>query len=201
MRRLSGTDIPDAPSGFRALSREAAMRLNVVTRYTYTLETIIQAGKKNLSVRSVPIHSRPTRPSRLFPNVWTYVKRSAATMVRIWAMYEPLKTFAFFAMFFLLIGAALVGRFFYFYLVIGEKGARHIQSLIIALIFSMIGAVLFAVALLADLTANNRRLIEDNLYRTKKLQYLLSAQAAKNGEPPHSLLTNLWNPTQSLNAP
>ena len=194
MRRLSGTNIPDAPSGFRALSREAAMRLNVVTRYTYTLETIIQAGKKNLSVRSVPIQSRPTRPSRLFPNVWSYVKRSAATMVRIWAMYEPLKTFSFFAMFFLAIGAALVGRFFYFYLAIGEKGTRHIQSLIIALIFSMIGAVLFAVALLADLTANNRRLIEDNLYRTKKLQFLLTAQATKNGEPPDSLLTNLVAP-------
>jgi glycosyltransferase involved in cell wall biosynthesis len=194
MRRLSGTDIPDAPSGFRALSREAAMRLNVVTRYTYTLETIIQAGKKNLSVRSVPIQSRPTRPSRLFPNVWSYVKRSAATMVRIWAMYEPLKTFSFIAMFFMLIGAALVGRFLYFYFVFGEKGARHIQSLIIALIFAMIGAVLFAVALLADLTANNRRLIEDNLYRTKKLQYLLTAQATKNGEPPHSLLTNLVAP-------
>ncbi|MHB8645866.1 MAG: glycosyltransferase family 2 protein [Thermomicrobiales bacterium] len=194
MRRLSGTDIPDAPSGFRALSREAAMRLNVVTRYTYTLETIIQAGKKNLSVRSVPIASRPTRPSRLFPNVWSYVKRSAATMVRIWAMYEPLKTFALFATLFLLVGVALVGRFFYFYLVIGEKGTRHIQSLIIALIFSMIGAVLFAVALLADLTANNRRLIEDNLYRTKKLQYMLSAQAARNGESPQHLLTNLVKP-------
>jgi glycosyltransferase involved in cell wall biosynthesis len=194
MRRLSGTNIPDAPSGFRALSREAAMRLNVVTRYTYTLETIIQAGKKNLSVRSVPIQSRPTRPSRLFPNVWSYVKRSAATMVRIWAMYEPLKTFTMFATIFLVIAAALVGRFLYFYLVIGEKGARHLQSLIIALIFAMIGAVLFAVALLADLTANNRRLIEDNLYRTKKLQYLLTAQAAKNGEPPHSLLTNLVAP-------
>ncbi len=200
MRRLSGTDIPDAPSGFRALSREAAMRLNVVTRYTYTLETIIQAGKKNLSVRSVPISSRPTRPSRLFPSVWSYVKRSAATMVRIWAMYEPLKTFALFAAMFLIIGAALVGRFFYFYLVIGEKGARHLQSLIIALIFSMIGAVLFAVGLLADLTANNRRLIEDNLYRTKKLQYLLSVQVARDGEAPHSLLTNLVEPDTFIGA-
>jgi len=115
-------------------------------------------------------------------------------MVRIWAMYEPLKTFALFATLFLLIGVALVGRFFYFYLVIGEKGARHIQSLIIALIFSMIGAVLFAVGLLADLTANNRRLIEDNLYRTKKLQYMLSAQAAQNGASPRTLLTSLVEP-------
>ncbi|MDQ6907997.1 MAG: glycosyltransferase family 2 protein [Chloroflexota bacterium] len=194
MRRLSGTSIPDAPSGFRALSREAAMRLNVVTRYTYTLETIIQAGKKNLSVRSVPISTRPTRPSRLFPSVWSYVKRSAATMVRIWAMYEPLKTFSFFASLFLIIGMALVGRFFFFYIFIGEKGPRHIQSLIIALIFAMIGAVIFAVALLADLIANNRRLIEDNLYRTKKLQYMLTAQAARNGESPHSLLANLVEP-------
>ena len=174
MRKLSGTRIPDAPSGFRAMTREAAMRLNVVTRYTYTLETIIQAGKKNLSVMSVPIRSRATRPSRLFPNLWSYIKRSAATMLRIWAMYEPLKTFALFASVFLIIGAILVGRFFYFYLVIGEKGARHLQSLIIALIFSMIGAVLFAVGLLADLTANNRRLIEEDLYRTKQLQYTLS---------------------------
>ncbi len=193
MRRLSGTDIPDAPSGFRALSRDAAMRLNIVTRYTYTLETIIQAGKKNLSVMSVPIQSRPTRPSRLFPNIWAYVKRSAATMLRIWAMYEPLKTFAFLAGFFFVIAAILIGRFFVFYLVLGEKGPRHIQSLIIALIFAMIGAVLFAVGLLADLTANNRRLIEDDLYRTKQVQYLLLAQAKKNGETA-TLLANLMEP-------
>jgi len=194
MRRMSGTSIPDAPSGFRALSRDAAMRLNVVTRYTYTLETLIQAGKKNISVTSVPISSRVTRPSRLFPSVWSYIKRSAATMLRIWAMYEPLKTFAIFATMFLLIGAALVGRFLYFYLILGEKGPRHIQSLIIALIFSMIGAVLFAVALLADLISNNRRLLEDNLYRTKKMQYMLSAQAQRNGEPTQNLLSNLVDP-------
>lgn len=194
MRRLSGTAIPDAPSGFRALSREAAMRLNVVTRYTYTLETIIQAGKKNLNVRSVPIRSRPTRPSRLFPNIWAYVKRSAATMLRIWAMYEPLKTFAVFATLFMLVAGALIGRFLFYYFVAGEKGARHIQSLIIALIFALIGAVLFAVALMADLIANNRRLIEDNLYRTKKIQYFLSARMRREGQPPTTMLENLTEP-------
>jgi glycosyltransferase involved in cell wall biosynthesis len=194
MRRLSGTTIPDAPSGFRALSREAAMRLNVVTRYTYTLETIIQAGKKNLSVRSVPIRSRPTRPSRLFPNIWTYVKRSAATMLRIWAMYEPLKTFTLFASLFLFIAAVLIGRFFLYYFALGEKGPRHIQSLIIALIFAMIGAMLFAVALLADLIANNRRLVEENLYRTKKIQYFLSAQIQQQGHPPTTLMERLTEP-------
>jgi glycosyltransferase involved in cell wall biosynthesis len=194
MRKLSGTRIPDAPSGFRALSREAAMRLNVVTRYTYTLETIIQAGKKNLSVRSVPIRTRPTRPSRLFPNIWTYVKRSAATMLRIWAMYEPLKTFAVFASLFLFIATMLIGRFLFYYFALGEKGPRHIQSLIIALIFAMIGAVLFAVALLADLIANNRRLVEENLYRTKKVQYFLSVQIQQQGRPATTLMERLTEP-------
>lgn len=178
MRKFSGTDIPDAPSGFRAFSREAALHLNLVTRHSYTLETIIQAGKKNISMKSVPITAYATpRPSRLFPNIWTYIKRQGATMLRIWAMYEPLKTFAFFASFFLLAGFLLVARFgWYYFFVIGHKGARHIQSLIIALILIMIGAVLGAVALMADLIANNRRLIEDNLYRTKKIQYSVAAR-------------------------
>ncbi len=171
MRKFSGTNIPDAPSGFRAISRDAALRLNVVTKYTYTLETLIQAGKKNIVLGSVPITSNKTRPSRLFPNIWSYIKKSAATMLRIWAMYEPLKTFAFFASFFFIAGLALIGRFGYFYVVVGHKGERHIQSLIIALILVMIGAVLSAVALMADLIANNRRLIENNLYRTKKIEY------------------------------
>ncbi len=176
MRNLSGTDVPDAPSGFRAFSREAAMRLNVITGYTYTLETLIQAGKKNISIRSVPITTnRVTRPSRLFTSVFSYVKRSAATMVRIWAMYEPLKTFSYAAGVFFLLAFVLFGRFAFLYFGRGEVGPRHIQSLIVGMIFVMIGSVIAAVALLSDSIAANRRLIEENLRRTKQLQSQIAA--------------------------
>ena len=177
MQKLSGVKVPiDAPCGFRAFSREAAMRLNVLTGYTYTLETLIQAGKKNLNVMSVPITTnRVERPSRLFKSIGSYVKRSAATMLRIWALYEPLKTFSYFAAIFLAFGLALIGRFGVLYFAAGEKGPRHVQSLIIAMIFLMIGAVIAAVALLSDSIATNRRLLEEQLRRTKELQFQIGA--------------------------
>ena len=177
MQKLSGVKVPiDAPCGFRAFSREAAMRLNVLTGYTYTLETLIQAGKKNLNVMSVPITTnRVERPSRLFKSIGSYVKRSAATMLRIWALYEPLKTFSYFAAIFLAFGLALIGRFGVLYFAAGEKGPRHVQSLIIAMIFLMIGAVNAAVALLSDSIATNRRLLEEQLRRTKELQFQIGA--------------------------
>jgi glycosyltransferase involved in cell wall biosynthesis len=170
VRRLSGTEIPDATSGFRAFSREAAMRINIISRFTYTLETVIQAGKKNLALAHVPVATNPQlRPSRLFTSIGAYIKRSVATMVRIYTLYEPFKTF-------LTVGAAIFGlglllgiRFCYFYFT--RNGAGHIQSLILAAVLMIVGFQVAMIGLLSDLLAANRRLIEEALYRVKKMEY------------------------------
>ncbi len=170
VRRLSGTDIPDVTSGFRAMSREAAMRLNILSRFTYTLETVIQAGKKNMAVTHVPVRTNAqTRPSRLFSNIGSYLKRSVTTMIRIYALYEPLKIF-------LSIGGAVFGlgfllglRFLWYYFT--GSGTGHIQSLILAAVLMIVGFQVAMIGLLSDLIASNRRLIEDMLYRMKKLEF------------------------------
>lgn len=172
VRQASGTSVPDATSGFRAYSREAALRLNLFTRYTYTLETIIQAGKKGLRVAHVPIQTNPRlRPSRLIENEWDYVKRSAATIMRIYAVYEPLKTFGLLSLPFLLAGAVLIGRFLFFYFSGPLEGvARYIQSLLIGGVALIIGFLIFLFGILADLVSANRLLLEETLYRLKRLE-------------------------------
>jgi glycosyltransferase involved in cell wall biosynthesis len=165
VRAVSGTDVEDAPSGFRAVSREAAMRLHVFNQYTYTLETIIQAGRKNMVVLSVPIGvNADLRPSRLVKSIPSYIKRSVFTMVRINAVYRPFR-------FFLRIGAtvfglgALVGiRFLFLYF--GGDGEGHVQSLILAAILLGIGFQTMLTAFLADLLGVNRTLLEEIEYRT-----------------------------------
>lgn len=172
VRQASGTAVPDATSGFRAYSREAALRLNLFTRYTYTLETIIQAGKKGLRVAHVPIRTNPRlRPSRLIRNEWDYVKRSAATIIRIYAVYEPLRTFGLISLPFLVSGAVLIGRFLFLYLSGPLEGvARYIQSLLIGGVALIIGFLIFLFGILADLVGANRQLIEETLYRLKRLE-------------------------------
>ncbi len=169
VRVASGTAVPDAPSGFRAYSREAALRLHVLTDYTYTLETIIQAGKKGLRVASVPVEVNPVaRQSRLIKNNWSYVKRSAATILRLYTFYEPLRTFFYLSLPFFVAGLSLLGRFAYFYL-IGDRGtARYIQSVFIGGTAVVIGVLIATLGLLADLSATNRRLMEELLYRLRK---------------------------------
>lgn len=170
VRKGSGTTVPDAPSGFRAFSREAAMKLNVITRYTYTLETIIQAGKKNITVAHIPIETNPElRESRLIRGVWDYVKKSAATIVRMYAMYEPLKIFFYLGGVITLVGLLGVTRFLYFFF-FQPPAMGHIQSLVLSGVLLIIGFQVFLIGLLADLIAANRRLIEDVLYRVKKLE-------------------------------
>lgn len=170
VRLASGTDVPDATSGFRAYSREAALRLNLFTRYTYTLETIIQAGKKGLRLAHVPIQTNPqTRPSRLLRSNWDYIKRSAATIVRLYAVYEPLKTFAWLSLPFLLVGTALVGRFLFFYLTDQAGIGRYVQSVVLGGTALSVGFFIFLFGVLADLVAANRVLLEDVLYRVKRL--------------------------------
>lgn len=169
VRQLSGTRIPDATSGFRAFSREAALRMNVVSDFTYTLETIIQAGKKQLLVTHVPIDVNPeTRPSRLFPGIPSYLLRSSATLVRIYALYEPLRVFTIIGLA-LLSGGAVIGfRFLLHYL--SDGGDGHIQSLILAAVLALAGFQTIMVGLLADLIGSSRRILEDALLRVRRLE-------------------------------
>jgi glycosyltransferase involved in cell wall biosynthesis len=167
VRRASKTDIPDATSGFRAMSREAAMRLNVFNDYTYTLESIIQAGQKNMAIVSVPVRvNEDLRPSRLVKSIPSYVKKSVVTIVRIFVVYRPFRFFT--AIGALLFSAGLIIglRFLYYYF--RDGGAGHVQSLILASILLGIGFQTMLVAFLADLLAVNRGLMEDLQYRLRK---------------------------------
>ncbi|MDB5099247.1 MAG: hypothetical protein JWM80_3668 [Cyanobacteria bacterium RYN_339] len=178
VRQAAGTDLPDATSGFRAFNREAALSLVVVSDFTYTLETIIQAGSKNLRLAHLPVATNPeTRPSRLFSRTSQYVLRSAATIIRIYAMYQPLRLFVTLGL--LLAGAGLaVGlRFMWFYVTTG--GGGHVQSLILAAVLSIVGFQVIMMGLVADLIAGNRRISEDVLYRVKQLELGLAVPVAR----------------------
>ena len=169
VRRLSGTRVPDTVSGFRAFSREAAMQINVISSYSYTVETIIQAGNKRLAITSVSVRTNPkTRESRLVKSIPRFMMLQMSTMVRMYAMFRPLRTF--FMIGAVLIGAAMIPsvRFLYFYLL--GKGGGHIQSLILATILFITGFQVLIVGLLGDVISSNRKLIEDVLLRVKKIE-------------------------------
>lgn len=167
VRVASKTDIPDAPSGFRAFSREAALRVNVINEYTYTLETIIQAGHSKMAITSVSIKTNPeTRKSRLFKSMWSYMVRSASVITRSFLMYKPLKFFATIGTILLLIGAIVVVRFLVFFFM--GVGDGHIQSLVIAAMMVMAGIQILVAGLQADLIAANRKILEDIQYRERK---------------------------------
>lgn len=169
VRVASGTDIPDAPSGFRAYSREAALRLNVVNEYTYTLETIIQAGHDKLAMASVPIRTNgETRPSRLFSSMWRYMKRSTTVIIRSFLMYKPLRFFSILGSLMLLFGILLGARFLYFFLT--GSGGGHTQSLILAAVLMLAGFQSIVVGLLGDVIAANRKILQDVQYRVRKLE-------------------------------
>jgi hypothetical protein len=169
VRKVSGTDVPDATSGFRALTREAALRINIVSEFTYTLESIIQAGKKKLAVTHLPIAARETRPSRLFASTWEYVKRSGATILRIYAMYEPFKVFVLLGSALILGGVALGIRYAYFHWWLGQL-TGHLQSAILGVLLLILGFQTLQWGIMADLIASNRKLIEDLLYRVRKME-------------------------------
>jgi glycosyltransferase involved in cell wall biosynthesis len=169
VRQLSGTKVPDATSGFRALSRTAALKMNVLSDFTYTLETIIQAGKKQIAIAHVPVGANPTpRPSRLFSGPSHYLRRSATTLVRIYALYEPFKVFSILGGSLVLIAGALVLRWVYDYFT--EGGAGHIQSLILAGALTVIGFLTIMSGMLADLIGRNRQLSEEILLRVRRLE-------------------------------
>lgn len=160
VRLASGTRVPDAPSGFRAFHRDAALRLYVFGNYTYTLETIIQAGRKSIPIASVPVGVNPaTRPSRLVKSIPSYIYRSVINMGRIFVLYKPLRFFFLIGSLFLLPGALIGLRFLYAY--VNNEGAGHVQSLILAAILILAAMIIFAAGVLSDLTAANRILLEE----------------------------------------
>lgn len=170
VRKASNTNIPDAPSGFRAFSREAAMRINVVNDYTYTLETIVQAGREKIAITSVPIRTNEElRPSRLFNSIWGYVKKSMLTIIRAYMMYKPLKCFTFLSVPPVLVGL-LIGFRFLYYMSIGQAGG-HVQSLILACTLILMGFVGVMIGLVGDVMAANRKILEDTQYHVRKAEY------------------------------
>lgn len=167
VRGASKTDIPDAPSGFRAISRNAAQRLMVFNDYTYTLETIIQAGQKNMAITSVPIRvNEDLRPSRLVKSVPSYINRSISTIIRIFVIYRPFQFFGAIGVSLFLIGLLLGSRFLFYYF--SGNGEGHIQSVVLSGVFLGIGFQTILVAFLADLMAANRKLLEDVRYFQNK---------------------------------
>jgi len=174
VRVLSGTNVPDATSGFRAFSARAALKLNVLSDFTYTLETIIQAGKKQIPIAHVRVDAKEVeRPSRLFSSLSHYVRRSIATIVRTFALYEPLKFFGGIGVVLVSVGLLIGLRFVWYYVL--EGGAGHIQSLILSAILIIVGFQTLQIALVADLIGSSRRLVEDTLLRVRKLELELGS--------------------------
>jgi glycosyltransferase involved in cell wall biosynthesis len=171
VRTLSGLKVADATSGFRAYNREAALRLVVLSSFTYTLETLIQAGYKGLTVKQVPVRvNPPTRPSRLFRAIPQYLERSLNTITRAYLLFRPLRILGTVGAIISAAGLFLLGRFLYFYFTLpGPTG--HVQSLVVGGVLILLGFQVVIIALLSDLIAANRRLLEDVLYRIKSSQY------------------------------
>jgi len=167
MRLISSTKIADAPSGFRAFSKEAALQLNVFDNYTYTLETIIQAKAKGFNIISVPIRvNGELRKSKLISNIFDYIRRSIFTMIRMFVVYRPFRFFAIIGACFLFAGFLLSARFLYFYF--NHQGSGHIQSVILAAVLLLTGVQVGLLAVFAELQSINRKLLEDIQTRLKK---------------------------------
>jgi glycosyltransferase involved in cell wall biosynthesis len=176
VRRASGTTVPDTTSGFRAYNREAALQMQVVSKFTYTLESIIQAGKMLVAVDHVPIRTNAkTRESRLFPSTGSYVRRNAASIFRIYALYEPLRVFLAAAAFFALIGAVIWARFLYFFFFADDPG-QHIQSLILGSTLFIVAVQLAALGVVGDILAGSRVLQQRMLERVRRVELHLGVE-------------------------
>ncbi|RZP37329.1 MAG: glycosyltransferase family 2 protein [Acidimicrobiales bacterium] len=172
VRQASATEVSDVTSGFRAYTKEAALQVNVVSQFTYTLETLIQAGRSDLAVVDIPISVNPTtRPSRLFRSKRQYVRRSAGTISRVYAMHQPLRVFNIPAAVFAIAGLILFGRFGWFYLTAGGEG--HIQSLIVGAVCLLVAMQMLMLGLLADLLRSNRVISERVLRRVRNIELTL----------------------------
>jgi glycosyltransferase involved in cell wall biosynthesis len=183
VRRVSTTQVPDTTSGFRAYTRDAALRMTIVSDFSYTLESLIQAGKQRMAVTHVAIGTNPrTRPSRLFDNVLSYIKRSAATIVRIYTMYEPLKVFTYIGTTIFLVGFAISIRFLYYYLFTHDSAGK-VQSLILSAMLMIVGFQVVLFGLVADLISGTRKLLENLLYRVRRME-LTNRESSNRGDRP-----------------
>ncbi len=172
VQMASGTQIPDAPSGFRAYSKEAAMKLNIVTSFSYVTETIIQAGKKRIPITHVRVRTNPkTRESRLFKNIFEHIQKSTISILRIYMMYEPMRIFLVTGGIIFAIGSIPYVYFLGLSILQGVAMSGHIQSLIFGGVIMILGVIVAVVGIVADLIAINRKLLEDQLYRLKRQEY------------------------------
>lgn len=170
VRKASNSAVEDAPSGFRAFSRDAAMRLNVTNEYTYTLETIVQAGREKIAMESLPIRTNgELRPSRLFHSMWGYVKKSMLTIIRAYMMYKPLAFFAVIGSIGFGTGLIIGIRFLVYWM--NGMGNGHVQSLILASTLMLLGFQTIVVGMLSDIISSNRKILEDVQYHVRKLDY------------------------------
>jgi glycosyltransferase involved in cell wall biosynthesis len=166
---LARIEVGDVTSGFRAYSREAALRLNITSEFTYTLDSLIQSGNKPITIVTVPTRANaPTRPSRLFTGIPEYVRRQVPSILRLYMIYQPLRTLSVVSGLFIVPGLLIGIRFLYFYFT--QRGAGHVQSLILATILLIVGVQVLILGLVAHLMATNRRLLEDTLYRVRRLE-------------------------------
>lgn len=173
--KAAGLEVPDATSGFRAMTREAALRTIVVSDYSYTLETLIQAGNRRTKVISVPVRTNPPRrPSRLMRGIWDYLTHSTATILRSYSMYRPLRVFMLFGFILVAGGFVLSARFLYFYII--GQGGGHVQSLILAAVLLIVGFQTALIGLVADLISKNRKILEE-------IYYLLRKEFLRDEEP------------------
>jgi glycosyltransferase involved in cell wall biosynthesis len=178
VKTLSGVQVPDAVSGFRAYSRDAALQLNIVSPFSYTIEALIQAGKKHMAVTSVPVETNEkTRESRLFSSIPKFIERQLTTIIRMYAMYQPLKVFFFIGLTLSILGAIPIIRFLYFYFT--GDGEGHLQSLVLGGVFTILGFISFLIALLADLINFNRQLIEQTLEKVRRIELQMQDQQRK----------------------
>ena len=174
VQQASGTDVPDATSGFRAYSREAALRLLVVNRYTYTIESIIQAGRSNAAIMSAPVGTNPaTRESRLFGSMWGYIRRNALTILRVFAAYEPLKFFGFLASILLVLAGIAFIPFLSDWILTGDSSG-HLQSIIVGSTLVVAAFQTIALAVVADLVASHRAVSQQVFERVRKLELAAS---------------------------
>lgn len=169
VRRLAGVWVPDTVSGFRAFSRESAIRINVVSPFSYTIETVIQAGKKDMAVSSVKVATNPkTRESRLFKSIPAFVERQLSTIIRMYSMYQPLRVFFYLGTTLIIVGSLPILRFLYFYFT--GDGNGHVQSLILGSILILMGFIAYVAGLVADLISFNRQLVEITLEKVKRME-------------------------------
>jgi len=180
VRRLAGIWVPDTVSGFRAFSRDAAIRLNIVSPFSYTIEVVIQAGKKDIAVTSVPVRTNPkTRESHLFKSIPSFIKNQVSTILRMYAMYQPMKVFFSIATLLTIIGLIPILRFSYLYFI--GMGDGHIQSLVIGGVLLIMGFVAFIAGLVADLISFNRQLLEMNLEKVRRMELEKISSSNKDG--------------------